>query len=156
MLRSRVATKARNKASKRSAQVNAFEDLLSLRALNNNQLKRGDIKSIISDYHQQGLSCVTRQNLEYRFRLYSKGIHSLLSDNPTPTLVSNTIPPPVPFVEYDVISAQISGLTSPNSNNSHTNSNLDSNSVNDVAEEYNQVEINDDLNENEKTNKKCS
>jgi hypothetical protein len=112
MLRSQVTKINCNKASKRSAQVNAFEDLLSLCTISNNKLKRGDIKTILSGNHKQGLSCVTRLNLEFCLRLYLKGIPSLLLDSRPATEVSDAIPP-VPFVEYDAISGQILGQTPP-------------------------------------------
>jgi hypothetical protein len=76
-------------AAQRNAQVLAFNELLSLRSKRDNKLKRGDIKAVITKYHEGKMFCVTRYNLEYRLKLYDKGVTNLLSDS-VPT--STTIP----------------------------------------------------------------
>jgi hypothetical protein len=98
--------------AKREAQVRAFNDLLKVRSERNNKLKRGDIKQVIAKYHSKKLYCVTRYNLEYRLKLYDKGIPNLMSDNvpttstPVSTILSTS------FVGAD----DISSLTFPHSN----------------------------------------
>jgi hypothetical protein len=82
MLRSSLRQKKVNNfgSIERHVQLSAFNDLLDLRKTSNKK-RRGDIKQIIERYHQGNYYCVTRQNLEYRLRLYEKGAANLFSDN---------------------------------------------------------------------------
>jgi hypothetical protein len=85
----------RNVSSHRQVQVNAFNDLLDIRKARNNKLKRGDVKDVIEKYRKMKLFCVTRDNLEYRLKLYEKGIAGLMSDKvltTTTTPLSTVLP----------------------------------------------------------------
>jgi hypothetical protein len=78
----------------RHVQLTAFNQYLAQRSSTCNQKRRGGIKSIIEKYHERNFYCVTCYILEYRLRLYNKGVHNLISDNIIPT----DITPPVSTV----------------------------------------------------------
>jgi hypothetical protein len=115
--------------------MDAFEELLTARSKNNNKLKRGEMKALIESFHKIKLYCVTKQNLEYIYKLYLHGKPGLLSNNSRTTVVPTTaVPttavveePPVRYVEYDDITSitnngtEISSLESSGESNKVTN-----------------------------------
>jgi hypothetical protein len=119
-------------AIERDVQIDAFET----HAMNKNKLRRGDMKIIITAYHERKLFCVTKQNLDYRYRLHLKGIQGLGTNNiPTTASVLQTQHRYShhhlsAFIEYD---DKVSCLTNPSSgicNDSNDESSKESNNTN--------------------------
>jgi hypothetical protein len=96
--------------SQRQVQVDAFNELLAIQLSRNNKLRRVDTKAILEKFHKKKLISVTRQNLEYRIRLYDQGITKLLSDS-VPTIAI------APVTTTNVGIDDVSSLSSLNNNN---------------------------------------
>jgi hypothetical protein len=112
-------------AIERAIQISTFEEVLKVHSMNNNKLRRGDMKEIIMESLRHKLFCVTKQNLDYCYCLYMNGIAGRRTDNlPTTALVMQISalvmqilasvwpPPPVSIIEYD---DEVSCLTNPSS-----------------------------------------
>lgn len=119
------------KVATRTVQAMAFEDLLKKIANNGDgRMHRNDMKSVLDDYKQFGF--VTRNNLEYQYKLYKKKLTSSTCCTLTTctSTNSNNDTTPVIGIEQNNITTSTSET---NNITSNINNTCTTNIVNDTA-----------------------